>query len=427
MKPRSSGQVRGTDLNAAPRQAGPVRSVLVASLGAPEINHLSVELERRGVLTCYVRPYVNKRRRWERLVEAAPGIGGLYARTLGRRVPPFGVKARDVIEAGVWQDFAGAALSRLGWHNRMYFATERAVARKAGGLAQNAEVVIASYGTARYAFESIRRVGGRAILSYPIAHNAFQARLYAEEAELAPEYAAALPRLDSLPPDYTERLGIECELADRILVGSSFVRHSFVTMGFDARRFVVAPYGVDTLRFAPRTRPRRDGIFRVLFVGQIGQRKGLSYLFQAYERFRRHDSELHLVGSYVPGSEVYARHAALYRYTPNVPNNQLPAVFHDADAFVFPSLIEGMPLVVLEAMASGLPVIATEHGSADVLRDGIDGFLVPIRDAQAIADRLERLYRDPELREHMGRNAREQALRHTWSQSSQRACDAVLN
>jgi glycosyltransferase involved in cell wall biosynthesis len=86
-----------------------------------------------------------------------------------------------------------------------------------------------------------------------------------------------------------------------------------------------------------------------------------------------------------------------------------------------------MPLVVLEAMASGLPVIATEHGSADVLRDGIDGFLVPIRDAQAIADRLERLYRDPELREHMGRNAREQALRHTWSQSSQRACDAVLN
>lgn len=400
--------------------------MLVASLGAPEINHLSVELQRRGVLRCYVRPYVNKRRRWERWVGTAPGIGTLYGRTLGRRIPPPGLLDDNVLEAGVWHDFAGAALSRLGWSNRMHFGTERAVARRAGRLAHDASLVIASYGTGQYAFESVRRAGGRAILSYPIAHNDYQARLYAEEAQLAPEFAAALPQLHTLPAEYRERLDAECELAEHILVGSTFVQQSFVAQGFDARRIVVSPYGVDAQRFAPRQGSRRDGVFRVLFVGQIGQRKGLSYLLQAYERFRRPDSELHLVGSYAPGAAVYARYSGLYRHTPHVPGSQIPALFHDADVFVFPSLIEGMPLVVLEAMACGVPVITTPQGPADVVRDNVDGFLVPIRDSQAITDRLERLYRDPELREHMGRSAREQALRHSWAAYAQRVCDAVL-
>jgi glycosyltransferase involved in cell wall biosynthesis len=85
-----------------------------------------------------------------------------------------------------------------------------------------------------------------------------------------------------------------------------------------------------------------------------------------------------------------------------------------------------MPLVVLEAMACGLPVITTTHGAGEIVRDGIDGFFVPIRDPEAIAARLEQLHRDPALREQMGRNAREQAMRHTWSAYAQRAADAVL-
>ena len=76
---------------------------------------------------------------------------------------------------------------------------------------------MASYGTGRYAFEAIRRAGGRAILSYPIAHNRYQAKLYAEEAERAPEFAAALPRIDLLPAEYSDRLERECDLADRII------------------------------------------------------------------------------------------------------------------------------------------------------------------------------------------------------------------
>ena len=409
-------------------------SVMVCNLSAPEVNRLGVELARRGVLHRYVRPYANMQRWWERALAHTPGIGALYGRTLGRRLPPPGLPPDKVIQAGIAEDFASAAIGRLPfaaeWSRRktleLTFAAERAVAKKAGKLAQDASIVVASYGTARFAFEAVHRAGGRAVLNYPIAHNRYQKKFYAEEAEHAPEFAAALPRMEWLPEEYSERLEQECEIADRIMVGSSFVRQSFIELGYDASRIVVTPYGVDTNQFTPSGQPRRDGVFRVLFVGQIGQRKGLSYLFQGYEKFRRPDSELHVVGGYSPGHEVYARYDGLYRHTPHVPHKDLPSLIRSADVFVFPSLIEGMPLVVLEAMACGVPVITTTHGPGDIVRDGIDGFFVPIRDPEAITNRLDQLYRDPSLREQMGLNAREQALRHTWQAYAQRAADAVL-
>lgn len=410
------------------------QSVMVCNLSAPEINRLGVELARRGVLHQYVRPYANMQRWWERALSGTPGIGALYGRTLGRRLPPSGLPAEKVIQAGITEDFASAVIGRLPfgaeWGRRkmleLTFAAERAVAKKAGKLACEASIVVASYGTARLAFEAVHRSGGRAVLNYPIAHNRYQKKFYAQEAEHAPEFAAALPRMEWLSQQYSEGLEQECEMADRILVGSSFARQSFIDLGYDASRIVVTPYGVDAGQFTPREQPRRDGMFRVLFVGQIGQRKGLSYLFEGYEKFRRADSELHVVGGYCAGHEVYARFQSLYRHTSHVPHKDLPSLFRDADVFVFPSLIEGMGLVVLEAMACGVPVITTTHGPGDIVRDGVDGFFVPIRDPEAIASRLDQLYRDPSLREQLGRNAREQALRHTWQAYAQRAADAVL-
>ena len=84
--------------------------------------------------------------------------------------------------------------------------------------------------------------------------------------------------------------------------------------------------------------------------------------------------------------------------------------------FVFPSLLEGMGLVVLEAMASGLPVITTPNGPGDLVRDGVDGFVVPIRDVDAIVEKLEYLRAHPEDRLRMGQNARERAKEFTWEQ-----------
>jgi glycosyltransferase involved in cell wall biosynthesis len=104
----------------------------------------------------------------------------------------------------------------------------------------------------------------------------------------------------------------------------------------------------------------------------------------------------------------------LFHHIDHIPQSELAEAFRKADVFVFPTLVEGMPLVVIEAMASGLPVITTPNGPGDIVRDGVDGFLVPPRNVDAIAERLEQLRLDPNLRISMGRAARERALKFTW-------------
>ena len=112
----------------------------------------------------------------------------------------------------------------------------------------------------------------------------------------------------------------------------------------------------------------------------------------------------------------YAPYRDLFRHVPHVPQHMLADLYRQADVFVFPTLIEGLGLVVLEAMASGLPVITTPNGPGDVVRDGIDGFVVPIRDSGAITEKLEFLRAHPDRRAEMGRNARERALSFTWKE-----------
>jgi glycosyltransferase involved in cell wall biosynthesis len=414
---------------------GAAAKALVVSLSAPEMDRLAAELAARGSLAGMVRRYLNKGRRWERLAARLPISKGLYASTFGRRMPPAGVRTALIREAGATWDFAAAIVNRAGrsvpdlaapLSRRLQGNAERAVARAASRHVSSGLVVVGSYHVALPAFATAKRIGARTILNYPIAHHRWQYRLFAEQAERKPEFAAALPSFGNVA-EHASGLDREIELADSILVGSQFVRDTFVAQGICPDKIRVIPYGVDTARFAPAPQPReRADSFRVLFVGQIGERKGVSYLLEAYEKFRRPDTELLLVGDFVKGAQVYKRASELFRHSPNVAQPQLPPIFHSADVFVLPTFVEGMPLVVLEAMACGLPVIVTPHGPADVVRDGVDGFIVPCGDSAAIAARLEQLYTDPERRLEMGRNARRRAEQWSWSRYAAAAADFVL-
>jgi glycosyltransferase involved in cell wall biosynthesis len=413
--------------------AGTVGRVLLVSLSAPELDRLAVELAARGALDRLVRRYVNKQRAWERAAARLPLLREVYGATLGRRRAHGGVDTSLVVEAGVPTDFAAAVANRLGrlapdlvtpLSKGLLASTERAIARSAGRHVAAGQTVVGSYHVAAYAFAAARRLGLRTVLNYPIAHHRWQYEFFAAQAESRPGFAAALPAFGNVVA-HAAALDREIALADDILVGSTFVRDTFVAQGVDAGKLRVIPYGVDAARFSPRPRPR-TGLFRALFVGQLGERKGLSYLLDAYRAFRKPDTELHLVGDFVKGAEVYRPYAELFRRTPNVPHAQLPALFRAADVFVFPSLVEGMPLVVLEAMACGLPTIVTPHGSADIVRDGIDGFVVRAGDSAAIAARLEQLYADRELRNSLGENARARAEHWSWQRYARAAADFVL-
>ena len=114
------------------------------------------------------------------------------------------------------------------------------------------------------------------------------------------------------------------------------------------------------------------------------------------------------------------------RHLSHRPRNDLPKVYAGADVYVLPSLFEGFLVTALEAMACGLPVIVSEHTFAhDVIEDGVNGYVIPIRDKEAIAERLRHLHSNPRLREEMGQAARRTAERFTWRRYGERIASAV--
>ncbi len=398
--------------------------MLVVNSSFLELDHLAAELAEAGLLSHYVRPYSNLGRTWERAIAMLPMMGEGYRRTIGRRTLPHGLTSRDVCEAAMIQDWALAFAERVplprqltkGLRAALVHARTRAIAA-AGALAlRNETVVVANWGCAELVFRKIKNRGGLCVLNYPFAHHRFAHRLLMEEAEREPAFADTLNGCD-IPQWLADRCDDEIMLADRILVGSTFVRNSFQIEGVPREKLDVIPYGADAALFQPSVSimPKTNGSFSLLFVGQVGQRKGISYLLRAYEKFRGHGTRLRIVGTIQGNGRALRAYRTLFEHLDHIPRSHLPDIYRQADVFVFPTLVEGMGLVILEAMASGLPVITTPNGPGDIVRDGVDGFVIPIRDVDAIVDRLERLRRDPVLRMEMGQNARQRALEFTWN------------
>jgi glycosyltransferase involved in cell wall biosynthesis len=250
-----------------------------------------------------------------------------------------------------------------------------------------------------------------------------------EEGRVNPEFAVTIENL-TISARTQALVRREVAVADVILVGSEFARQTFLMAGIAPERLLVATYGVDTELFAPDpVSCSSNQAFTALFAGSIGQRKGISYLLDAWTIFLasrvREDARLLLAGSFVGDPTPVLRRAELFEHLPHRPLAELPKIFQRASVFVLPSIVEGMPLVVLEAMASGVPCIVTPNGAAGVVRDGVDGFVVPIRDPAAIADRLQRLAVDSELRQQMSRNARARALEYNPATYTDRVLEGL--
>jgi len=397
---------------------------------APEMNHLAAGADEAGLLAHYVRPYANLGRGWEKALSTFPGASSVYGRTFGRRYMPSGLRQDHVHEAAIAADLlsafiryfpaakAKALAPQLHWH------IQRRIAEVGARFAADSDVTVASYLVAEPAF---RKTKGIKVLNYPIAHHRFIQRFVADEAERAPEFADTLPDWGAVPSWVEPRLDAECALADRILVGSSFVRDSFIAESVPETKLVVIPYGANVSKFQPASEPdcRTPDEYRLLFVGQISQRKGISYLLRAYDAFRGPGTRLTLIGGLQGSEDALAPHRHLFEHIPHIPHAELADQYRKADVFVFPTLIEGMPLVVLEAMASGLPVITTPNGPGDIVRDGVDGFVVPIRDPDAIVEKLEYLRANPDRRREMGVNARQRAQEFSWAAYQQRGVEAL--
>ena len=203
------------------------------------------------------------------------------------------------------------------------------------------------------------------------------------------------------------------ELAKRALVRAYdgfFVpgraSHEYVrSFGVDADRIALAPTAVDAARF-DGPREAGDGTVRFLYVGRLDPEKGLDVLLRAFAGV---PGELVLVGSGTAEAELRASAGERVRFTGALPRDEVTAWYRRADVFVLPSRSEPWGMVLNEAAAAGLPLVATEGVGAarELVEDGVNGFRVPVGDERALAAALRRLAEDAAFRAAAGERSRE--------------------
>jgi glycosyltransferase involved in cell wall biosynthesis len=242
-----------------------------------------------------------------------------------------------------------------------------------------------------------------------------------EEHEKFPQIPRRAPAIDEIERGrtYDRR---KYQLADLILVPSDFVRRAVLDLGADPERVKLVPYGIDEswLHGSPTPTPGR-----VLFVGSVGLLKGNHYLAEASRLLARRGTpvDVRVAGPF----DASLREPSLFhgpQYLGQVPRADIKKEFLAADVFVLPTIAEGSALVTYEALACGLPVITTPN-CGSVVRDGIDGFIVPVRNVEALADAIERVVSDRTLRATLSANARERAKEFTWARYGERLIDAL--
>ncbi len=204
--------------------------------------------------------------------------------------------------------------------------------------------------------------------------------------------------------------------ADHIIANSGFVKRTLeIYNNIDPNRISVVPMGVNTDLFRPREQASSEvDPFTILSVGGISYRKGVYYLIEAYKKLNLPNAKLVLVGAPGDAHALLKTSEGDIDYIPHLPHTELVSLYQSGSVFVFPSLAEGSALVTYEAMASGLPLVTTfEAGS--VVRDGLDGFIVPAKDVDALAEKIHFLYNNRDIAYAMGKEGRQSMVEnYTW-------------
>lgn len=265
-----------------------------------------------------------------------------------------------------------------------------------------------------HSLQKAKNLGAVTFVERQNSHDAYQYQLVQQEYDLW-----GFDKFRAVRPLGLRRGLSEFELADFITVPSKFVYDSFLAEAVDPQKLFLVPYGVDTQKFFPPKKKDKNSTFRLLFVGQVSLRKGVPYLLQAWQKIKLPRAELWLAGRIVPSIQhiisPYLSDPTI-NFLGHVTN--VLSIYHQADAFILPSIEEGSALVTYEAMACGLPLIYTFNTGA-VARDGIEGLEIPIRDVFTIAEAIEKLYQNASLRQDLGQAGIQRVKSFTWQLAGQ--------
>jgi len=265
--------------------------------------------------------------------------------------------------------------------------------------------VYAFNGAALHLFESAAKDGVTKILEQTIAPKRIENELLGASGFLD---ARAIAFLDSpVMREFVEKEEAEWKAADTILCASDFVMDGLISCGVSRAKCHVVPYGVNLSPYVDKgnSRSASGKTVNVLFVGGVGSRKGIWSLLEAMRSLSRLDVKCRVVGPIAADLKQLSRECpANTEIVGSVARSEIPGEFERADIFCLPSLCEGSATVIYEALAAGLPVITTAN-SGSIVRDGIEGLIIPHSNSDALAEAVVRLVTDSDFRLETGRNA----------------------
>jgi glycosyltransferase involved in cell wall biosynthesis len=274
-------------------------------------------------------------------------------------------------------------------------------------------------------FRAAHDLGIRCFYDLPIAYWKTAQKLLYEEAERLPTWE---PTLGGTRDSTTklERKAQEMALADVVICPSQFVANSLPQSAQTTKKIIVALFGSPPAS----KKPPREAIvkkkLRVLFAGSMSQRKGLGDLLVALQILNRNDVELVILGSLQTSMEFYRKEFNGFTYEPPRPHAQVLELMRSCDVFCLPSIVEGRALVMQEAMSQGLPLIITPNtGGEDLIDEGKTGFLIPIRRADKIAEKIAWFADNRVLISEMSQAAKTKASQLTWESYQKIIVDAV--
>ncbi|MDP3725177.1 MAG: glycosyltransferase family 4 protein [Nanoarchaeota archaeon] len=291
--------------------------------------------------------------------------------------------------------------------------------RLAARRVPRSDLVVAFSGFALHTIRKAKQKGMKTIVERGSSHIEYQRDVLREEYETygLPGAPKDLPR-----PKIIEKELKEYAEADKIAIPSTFVKRTFIEKGIPEEKLVINPYGVDLSSF--RKIPKTDDVFRVIFAGGMSLRKGVHYLLRGFAELDLPNSELVLMGGM--NDEIkpfFKKYDGHYRYIGHVPQKELYRYYSQGSVFAILSLEEGLALVQPQAMACELPLICTPNtGGEELIRDGREGFIIPIRNVDALKEKLTYLYEHPDICREMGHRARERVRQgFTWRDYGERA------
>jgi glycosyltransferase involved in cell wall biosynthesis len=211
---------------------------------------------------------------------------------------------------------------------------------------------------------------------------------------------------------------------DTVFVNSEEYRQSWIKRGLDPGKLKILPRGLDTELFHPTRRNpaffekfgATNGQVRLLYVGRVSREKDLDLLVEAYRRLRKEGLSIQLfIVGHGPYSEALHESLPEAFFTGYLTGKELAAAYASADIFVFPSTTDTFGNVIIEAQASGVPVVVSDSGGPkELVEENQNGLITKSHDADDLTRAIRELVVDSDRRQRMGSHARESVINRTW-------------